>query len=139
MRGLSQPPAKVIGIDPCVLEGQRSEIEYFQQAIFPASFLVAGYSQNVVEKVLQLSKTFKLLHIDGGHASENVWMDFLMYERFVVPGGYIVFDDYTDFEFSPEVGPTVDRMRELGIFNNYDDLGSVPTYENSYVLRKKTA
>jgi hypothetical protein len=139
MQGLVRLPTKVIGIDPCELAGQRSELEYFHQAIFSNSFLVLDYSQHAIEKTLQISKAFKLLHIDGGHASENVWMDFLMYERFVVPGGYIVFDDYMDSEHCPEVGPTIDRMRDMGMFKEYHDLGSVPKYENSYLLMKKTA
>ena len=139
MQRLIQAPTKVIGIDPCELEGQKSELAYFHQAIFPESTLLIGYSQLAIEKALQLSKQFKLLHIDGGHASENVWMDFLMYERFVIPGGYIVFDDYIDSEYSPEVGPTIDRMRDMGIFKNYHNIGSVPNYENSYLLLKKAA
>lgn len=137
MQRLIQAPTKVIGIDPCELEGQKSELHYFHLTIFPESTLLISYSQLAIEKVLQISKQFKLLHIDGGHASENIWMDFLMYERFVVPGGYIVFDDYTDSEYCPEVGPTIDRMRNMGIFKNYHNLGSIPNYENCYLLLKK--
>ena len=139
MQRLIQSPTKVIGIDPCELDGQRSELAYFHQAIFPECTLIIGYSQLAIEKVLQLSRRFKLLHIDGGHASENVWMDFLMYERFIIPGGYIVFDDYVDSKYCPEVGPTIDRMRDMGMFKNYYDIGSVPNYENSYLLLKSAA
>lgn len=63
-------------------------------------------------------------------------MDFLMFERFVVPGGYIVFDDYVDPVGSPEVGPTVDKMRHLGIFKDYYEVGQVLGYESSFVLYK---
>jgi len=66
MQRLIQAPTKVIGIDPCELEGQKSELAYFHQAIFPESTLLIGYSQLAIEKALQLSKQFKLLHIDGG-------------------------------------------------------------------------
>jgi hypothetical protein len=78
----------------------------------------------------------KLLHIDGGHSSENVWMDFLIYERFVLSGGYIVFDDYVDPDYSPAVGRTVDKMRRLGVFKNYYEVGQVLGYESSFVLHK---
>jgi hypothetical protein len=139
MQRLTQGPTKVIGIDPCELGGQQNELAYFHRAVFPECSLIVGYSQLSIEKVLRLSRRFKLLHIDGGHASQNVWMDFLMYERFVIPGGYIVFDDYTDSEYSPEVGPTIDRMRDMGIFKNYYNIGSLPNYENSYVLLKTVA
>jgi SAM-dependent methyltransferase len=137
MERLVQAPTKVIGIDPCELQGQKSELQYFHQTIFPECALIIGYSHFSIEKVLQSSQKFKLLHIDGGHARENVWMDFLMYERFVVPGGYIVFDDYMDHEYCPEIGPTIDKMREMGIFDQYHDIGSVPNYENSYLLIKR--
>jgi hypothetical protein len=136
MQRLTEPPAKVIGIDPCELKGQYNELCYFHQAIFPESQIIKGYSQLSIERVLDISKQFKLLHIDGGHSSENVWMDFLMYERFVVQGGYVVFDDYVDPEHSPEVGLTIDKMRRLGIFKNYCEIGQVLGYESSFVLYK---
>ena len=48
-------------------------------------------------------------------------------------------DDYVDSKYCPEVGPTVDRMRDMGMFKNYYDIGSVPNYENSYLLLKSAA
>lgn len=137
MQRLSNDSTKVIGIDPCELEGQRNELNYFQHNLFSQSHIVVGYSQTSIDQVLTISRNFKILHIDGGHARENVWMDFLIYERFVVPGGYIVFDDYRDSQYCPEVGPTIDRMRDLGLFDQYHIVGSVSGYENSYVLSKK--
>jgi methyltransferase family protein len=136
MQRLVQAPTKVIGIDPCELDGQCDELASFHQTLFPQCSLVIEYSQLAIEQVLGLSQRFKLLHIDGAHASENVWMDFLIYGRFVVRGGYIVFDDYGDAQYSPEVGPAIDRMRNVGLFNNYHDIGSVTDYENSYLLLK---
>jgi len=129
--------AKVIGIDPCELPGQPEELAYFQQILFPQCPIVQRYSQEAIEDTLQLSRTFKLLHIDGGHRRENVWADFLLFERFVTPGGYIVFDDYGDYQYSPEVGPAVNRLRDAGLFNEYEILGQLPAYEASYVLRKR--
>jgi len=136
MQRLTRSPTKVIGIDPCEIKGQQDELRYFHQAVFPEAQIVENYSQLSIEKVLEMSRRFKLLHIDGAHSSENVWMDFLMFERFVVPGGYIVFDDYVDPVGSPEVGPTVDKMRRLGIFKDYYEIGQVLGYESSFVLYK---
>jgi len=42
-------------------------------------------------------------------------MDFLNYERFVILGGHIVFDEFPDAEVCPEVGPTIYKMRHLGV------------------------
>jgi len=44
-----------------------------------------------------------------------------------------------DSKYCPEVGPTIDRMRDMGMFKNYYDIGSVPNYENSYLLLKMAA
>jgi hypothetical protein len=137
MRRLAQAPSRVIGIDPCELQGQAEELSYFHNALFPDCILIRGHSQLAVGALLGLTSKIKLLHIDGGHLAFNVWMDFLIYDHFVVPGGYVVFDDYADAKFSPEVGPTIDRMNELGVFKNYHVIGSVPSYENSYLLLKK--
>lgn len=137
MSRLSGKNHQTIGVDPCEIEGQFEELSYFKDRLFPNSKIVADYSQNAIEKVLDISTKIKLLHIDGNHARENVWMDFLMYERFVVPGGCVVFDDYIDDKYSPDVRPTVDKMLSLGLFSDYHVIGSVPEFENSYLLVKK--
>lgn len=139
MQRLCSGSARLIGIDPFELPGQAQEASFFWKVLFPDCALIQGYSQNAIEKALQVSTRFKLLHIDGGHTSENVWSDFLLYERFVVPGGYIVFDDYGDVAHSPEVGPAVDRLRTMGLFKDYVILGQLRDFENSYVLRKVSA
>ncbi|MDE1193805.1 MAG: class I SAM-dependent methyltransferase [Pseudomonas sp.] len=64
-----------------------------------------GLSELCAERFYNLSPKVALLHIDGGHAGRNVLLDFLLYSPSVVPGGFIVFDDYGDYLHSPEVGP----------------------------------
>jgi len=123
MRSLTSTPAKVIGVDPCALPGQSEELDYFHQQLFPSCNLIKKPSELAIQDVTNLSQSFKILHIDGGHAAENVFMDFLIYEHFVVPGGYVVFDDYGDHAYSPDVGPAVDDLREKGCFGNYEILG----------------
>ena len=139
MRSLTSAPAKVIGVDPCALPGQSEELDYFHQQLFPSCSLIKKPSELAIQDVTNLSRSFKILHIDGGHAAENVFMDFLIYERFVVPDGYIVFDDYGDHAYSPDVGPAVDDLREKGCFGNYEILGQPSEYENSFVLKKHAA
>lgn len=137
MQRVSAPSTKMIGVDPFELRGQVEEVKYFHKHLYPTCHLIQGYSHNAIARVVEISKAFKLLHIDGGHLSEHVWADFLLYERFVVPGGFIVFDDYGDVTHSPEVGPAVDRLREQGLFADYETIGVLPGFENSYVLRRK--
>jgi hypothetical protein len=136
MRCLADPGCQVIGIDPCELPGQSDELEYFRREVFPDCHVIKRYSQEAAEDTVNISRSFKILHIDGGHARHNVWTDFLLYERFVAPGGYIVFDDYVD-PCSPEVGPAVDALNDAGLFGGYDIIGQPPGYESIFVLRKR--
>lgn len=137
MRRLSSVETDVIGIDPFALPGQENEVEYFQKKLYSDCVIIKNYSQSAVSEVIKVSNCFKILHIDGGHAKELVWSDFLLYERFVIPGGYIIFDDYGDLVSCPDVGPAVDSMRNAGLFEGYDVYGQLEGYENSYVLRKR--
>jgi SAM-dependent methyltransferase len=139
MRTLAGAGTRVIGIDPCALPGQAEELAYFQQAVYPDCAVVQRFSQEGVEDVVRLSRTLKLVHIDGGHERHHVWTDFLLYERFVVPGGYIVFDDYVDPEWSPDVKPAVDALHAGGFFDGYDVIGLVPGFECGFVIRKRPA
>jgi hypothetical protein len=136
MHRLAGGHALAIGVDPLELEGQEKEIAVFKKKIFPNAHIVRSYSEYAVEQVLALSRSFKLIHIDGSHLARNVWLDFLAYERFLLPGGYLVFDDYNDAQYSPEVGPAVDVMHGYGLFAGYEVIGSVAPYTNSFVLKK---
>lgn len=73
-----------------------------------------------------------VLFIDGGHSYSDVIKDFEMYSPLVNIGGYIVFDDYSDYKYSPDVKPAVDKIVKGN--KNYQIIGCV---EN--VLHAKTA
>ncbi len=136
MQRLSGGRCKVIGIDPCAMPGQKDELRHFHRSVFPDAHLVTEYSERAVASVVRHTREIKLLHIDGGHAAFNVWADFLLYERFVRSGGYVVFDDYADAVHSPEVRVAVDEMRAMGIFDAFDVIGRVSGFDNSYLLRR---
>lgn len=128
---------KIIGIDPCEIPGQRDELYYFKNKLFPKCDLIINYSHVAMENLLKMTKKIKLLHIDGGHQAINVWLDFLIYNQFLTPGGYIVFDDYSDLQFSPEVKQAVDTINSMGLFEKFDVIGTLKEFPNSFVLRKK--
>lgn len=136
MQKLSRNNAQIIGIDPCEIKGQREELNYFYSNIFPSCRLIINYSHMAVPELLAMTKKIKLLHIDGGHLRMHVWLDFIIYSQFVTTGGFIVFDDYNDFKHSPEVKPAVDEMNQLGLFSNYEVIGKLGEYSNSFVLKK---
>ena len=128
--------AKVIGIDPLVFDQQKEELNYFKERIFNKAIIVPNFSEIALKEVLDLTRNFKLLHIDGGHQSKNVVLDFLLYSPFVVSGGYVVMDDYADFQFSPEVGPTVDLLIKYGFTSEFELIGQVKEFPNSFLLKK---
>lgn len=128
---------KVIGIDPMELHNQAEELIFYHQHIFPEAILIQGYSEFSIERAYQYSSRIAILHIDGGHLGRNVLLDFLLYSPSLLSGGFLVFDDYTDWEYSPEVGPAVDMLRAGGYFKDFHIFGSVPGYANSYLLQKK--
>nr|WP_318381967.1 class I SAM-dependent methyltransferase [uncultured Enterobacter sp.] len=137
MNEMCQRKRKIISVDPMELTNQALELGFYHERLFPEVNLVRGYSEHSIERVLAFKPQTILLHIDGGHLGRHVLVDFLLYSQTVVSGGFIVFDDYGDHRYSPEVGPAVDLLRAGGYFNGYDVIGVVPGYENSYLIQKK--
>lgn len=104
-------------------------------------------SDQMFQRLYKTIKTIDILFIDGDHTYHGVWNDFHQYEKLVKAGGYIVFDDYHDFN-APGVKKAVDEL----ILNhtNYDIIGTLEnkfhargfskdfTKNNCFILRKKT-
>jgi len=137
MNEICQHQRRIISIDPMALHNQENELRFYHQHLFPKVNLIRGYSELSIERVLSLNPNTVLLHIDGGHEGRHVLLDFLLYSPTVIPGGFIVFDDYRDHQYSPQVGPAVDLLRAGGFFNGFDVIGSLPGFENSYLLQKQ--
>jgi hypothetical protein len=111
-------------------------MEFFQERIFKDVILIKNFSEFAFLQVSEITSKLKLLHIDGGHEARNVVLDFLLYSSLVVPGGYIVFDDYSDWRFSPDVRPTVDMLIKNGFTRHFKMIGQTKEYPNSYVLMR---
>jgi hypothetical protein len=82
-----------------------------------------------------------ILFIDGDHSYNGVINDFNNYSKYVKDGGYIVFDDYNDIQYSPEVKKAVDDIdfkgyEVLGTFG--DEFGARPNglKSNEFVIKK---
>jgi predicted O-methyltransferase YrrM len=61
-----------------------------------------------------------ILFIDGDHSYDGVVSDFNIYKKYLRKGGYIIFDDYNDSQYSPEVKNAVDNLE----LDGYEILGS---------------
>lgn len=83
-------------------------------------------AQHIVGTVKAEVKEVDILFIDGDHTHAGVLADFHNYKDLVLPGGYIVFDDYNDSIHSPEVKVAVDELMLTDeIKNNYNIIGDL--------------
>lgn len=81
---------------------------------------------NLIKK-LQNEK-IDILFIDGDHSYKGVNNDWNNYKNLVVPGGYIIFDDYCDWKYSPQVKKAVDNIVSKIDKTQYKIIGSLPNY-----------
>ena len=149
-------PTNIICIDPCNLPpshygGTISQGETLFNNIKNNNIhnynikLCKNYSNDPI-----LLKHFKdtntkvdILFIDGAHDYNGVINDWKNYNGFVNSGGYIVFDDYNDHKYSPEVKPAVDEIMKHIDPNAYEIIGSPKNtlddtsigYNNTYGLK----
>ena len=73
-----------------------------------------------------------ILFIDGDHKFDVVISDFNLFKEFVNPGGYIVFDDYFDYLYSPEVKGAVDSIVQNIDKLEYTNIGTIPNIHKAY-------
>ena len=89
------------------------------------SHLISTY-----DKVSNIVDNIDILFIDGDHTYDGARTDFEMYSKLVNDGGYIIFDDYNDSQFSPDVKRYVnDLVKTLG--DEYEIIGTLPNTFNA--------
>jgi predicted O-methyltransferase YrrM len=76
------------------------------------------------EKLKEHVSQVDVLFIDGDHSAFGVKSDFDLYSPLVKEGGYIVFDDYNDHRYSPNVKIAVDEI--IKSIQNYEIIGTLP-------------
>lgn len=107
-----------------------------------------SHDPNIIQKVrMHIPQGIDILFIDGGHGFNDVIQDFNNFAGAVNPGGYIVFDDYQDWQFSPEVRSAVDKI--VSGLQGYEIIGSIPNSieakpaevknNNCFIIKKKIA
>lgn len=99
------------------------------------------------DKVYSKIQDVDILFIDGDHEYDAVINDFNHYSVMVNNGGYILFDDYSDEEHSPQVKKAVNYIVDNLLDGKYIVLGLVPNLfgarpekmveGNCFLLRKK--
>lgn len=145
---LQRPSTNVIAIDlghpidPLVVHRNvakfnihNNEFEYLQ-----------GNSQTyeMVDRLAKSMPEVDILFIDGDHSYQGVINDFLLYSNLVKQGGYIIFDDYNDAQYSPEVKIAVDdlvkRLEGYEVIGTLDNVYGARPAEllegNEFIIRK---
>jgi hypothetical protein len=87
---------------------------------------IKGNSQdiNTFNRLFEIAKEIDILFIDGDHSYGGVIKDFEIYSKIVKRGGYIIFDDYNDYQHSPQVKPAVDFIIS-GLGDGYNLIGTI--------------
>lgn len=147
---LQRPNTKVISIDlghpisPSIVHDNVAQLNHLKNPYY----YIQGNSQTyeTVDLLKDITQEIDILFIDGDHSYQGVINDFLLYKDLVKPEGYIVFDDYNDFKYSPEVKVAVDAIIPT-ITEQYDIIGTLSnTYNarpdwikegNDFIIRKK--
>jgi hypothetical protein len=141
-------------IDPLHLERtNRSIIEKNIEKFNKNNYQINIFQNFSTDKTLlkKLNETnFKtdILFIDGDHSYDGVIKDYYNFEKFVNPGGYIVFDDYEDYEHSPDVKIAVNDIiktidpNKIKVIGNLDNIKNVKDLyslekSNEFILVKK--
>ena len=86
----------------------------------------------LIKYLQSINFTTDILFIDGDHTYNGVVNDFNNFSGFVNNGGFIVFDDYFDYKYSPEVRLAVDDIVKNLDTNIYDVYGTMKNIKNSH-------
>lgn len=76
------------------------------------------------------SQEIDILFIDGDHGFNSIHNDFNLYEDLVSIDGYIVFDDYNDSQYSPDVNGAVNNI--VSNLKNYEVIGTIENSLGAY-------
>lgn len=125
-------------IDPMTASNDQYEIYCENKTKFNKNnrevTLFKNYSTNCYLLEFLKFSNFKtdILFIDGDHHYDSVIFDFENFSSFVNSGGYIIFDDYLDYKYSPEVKSAVDYIINNMLNNEYEIIGSLSNYQNAF-------
>jgi cephalosporin hydroxylase len=110
---------------------------------------IQGDSSNpeIISLVDKKVNNLDILFIDGNHTRLGVFNDFNHYSKLVKNGGYICFDDYLDFQYSPDVKGAVDDIVKELSSTEYDIIGLLKydflneythmDYNSIFIIKKK--
>lgn len=151
-------PTNIFCIDPLNLNPKHYKGKFNQETTLKKNLDNNNIYNNKITIYKNLSNSYDLLNnikdlkidilfIDGCHMYKSVINDFKNYKDKVNRGGFIVFDDYLDKKYSPDVKKAVDYIVEKYITDEFEVIGSIKNiqgannsiwnFSNEFVLYKK--
>jgi len=139
---LSHPnKTEVICIDPLILnkehyKGTITQYDTLKKNIGETNVTIyKNYSQDkeLLKKLKNDNFRTDILFIDGSHLYQDVINDFNNYCEFVNKDGYIIFDDYLDNIYSPDVKKAVDYLVKNLDTNKYEIIGNLANVKNTNI------
>lgn len=134
--------------EPINPEVVQRNVEVFKNKLSTFKYF-KGNSQDsdIINQINSEVKEIDFLFIDGDHTRNGVFKDFNNFSKLVKSGGYIAFDDYLDYQYSPEVKDAVDTIVSGLNTEEYEVIGSL-NYDllkeftdldgnNIFILKKK--
>jgi UDP-galactose transporter len=123
---LSHPfPTYATLVDPCVLSTEHFRGSLDQESTIRKNLasIVPNYPCNLTRPwdlhvgfspaALPVGETFDIIFIDGDHSAKGVWADYNNTINLLRPGGFMVFDDYLDWQSSGAVRGAVDNIAKI--------------------------
>jgi predicted O-methyltransferase YrrM len=148
---MHRPKTNIISIDigtPIDKEVATKNIQRFNKHKNGYSYIKGDSQDRATIKALADmlgEKHIDILFIDGSHRFQDVVNDFVNYSDVVGDGGFIVFDDYHDDKFSPEVKKALNHI-VAEMSGGYDIIGTLPNTtlahpkeirsNNCFIMRK---
>jgi predicted O-methyltransferase YrrM len=137
---LSHPfPTTVFSVDYCQLtfDGIPQERvikqthERFSKPGSTATLITgSSHDDSVIRQLIAANVSADILLIDADHSYESVRTDWTIYQRFLKPGGFVVFDDYCDRHYSPQVKRAVDDIVNSLPSTQFIPIGCIPNLQN---------
>jgi predicted O-methyltransferase YrrM len=111
---LQRPQTKVLTVDWGNYVTRKEVIDNLNKFnIHNNKFLyIEGNSQTAGVRAIvkEFAECIDILFIDGDHSRQGILKDFEMYEPLVSKNGYIIFDDYNDVKYNPQVNFVVNDI-----------------------------
>jgi predicted O-methyltransferase YrrM len=130
------------------LDTFKNNVKRFNKNNYPVYTIIGDSSnQKCIDGVRNITDKVDILFIDGDHSFSGCFNDFINYKDFVVSGGYVVFDDYRDYQHSPHVKHAVDYILDSNMANEFEIIGFTKStfetkkpfksFSNEFILKKR--